>query len=64
MYVILDMHGAPGGQGKDANISDYDPAKPSLWERKTNRDKTMGLCKKMGESGVKWEYFATFTIKP
>src|SRR6185369_15388115 len=32
MYVILDLHAAPGGQGKDASISDYDPTKPSLWE--------------------------------
>lgn len=24
MYLILDLHGAPGGQGKDAAISDYD----------------------------------------
>ena len=33
IYLILDLHAAPGGQGKDANISDYDPTKPSLWER-------------------------------
>ena len=32
MYLILDLHAAPGGQGKDANISDYNPDKPSLWE--------------------------------
>ena len=31
LYLILDMHGAPGGQGKDSNISDYDSSKPSLW---------------------------------
>ena len=24
LYLILDLHAAPGGQGKDANISDYD----------------------------------------
>ncbi|PWJ36161.1 cellulase family glycosylhydrolase [Sediminitomix flava] len=39
MYLILDMHGAPGGQGKDANISDYDKHKPSLWESEENKDK-------------------------
>jgi len=39
MYLILDLHAAPGGQGKDANISDYDPAKPSLWESDMNRQK-------------------------
>jgi hypothetical protein len=30
MYLIFDLHGAPGGQGKDANISDYDPLLFSL----------------------------------
>jgi endoglucanase len=43
MYLILDLHGAPGGQGKDANISDYDPTKPSLWESFENRRKTVAL---------------------
>lgn len=23
MYIVLDLHGAPGGQGKDSNISNY-----------------------------------------
>jgi hypothetical protein len=49
MYVILDMHGAPGGQGKDANISDYDPAKPSLWESDLNKAKLVALWKKIAE---------------
>jgi len=49
MYVILDMHGAPGGQGKDANISDYDPAYPSLWESADNRDKLVALWVKIAE---------------
>ncbi len=39
MYLILDLHAAPGGQGKDANISDYDESKPSLWESDENRRK-------------------------
>ncbi|MFL9845107.1 carbohydrate-binding protein [Flavobacterium rhizosphaerae] len=43
MYLILDMHAAPGGQGKDANISDYDPSKPSLWESAANRQKMVAL---------------------
>lgn len=49
MYVILDLHGAPGGQGKDANISDYDPTKPSLWESQANKDKTVALWRKIAE---------------
>ena len=31
MYLILDLHAAPGGQGSDLAISDRDPSKPSLW---------------------------------
>ena len=49
MYLILDLHAAPGGQGKDANISDYDPAKPSLWESEQNRQKTVALWRKLAE---------------
>jgi len=47
MYVILDLHAAPGGQGKDAAISDYNPNKPSLWESEANRDKMVALWQRM-----------------
>nr|WP_321451544.1 cellulase family glycosylhydrolase [uncultured Carboxylicivirga sp.] len=47
MYVIFDMHGTPGGQGKDANISDYDPQYPSLWESKDNQKKLITLWKEI-----------------
>jgi endoglucanase len=43
MYLILDLHGAPGGQGTNASISDYDPSEPSLWESRENEDKTVAL---------------------
>jgi len=49
MYVILDLHAAPGGQGYDQGISDYDPTKPSLWESEENRNKTAALWKKLAE---------------
>jgi endoglucanase len=49
MYLILDLHGAPGGQGHDRNISDYDPAFPSLWESAENRRKTVALWRKLAE---------------
>lgn len=47
MYVILDLHAAPGGQGYDAAISDYDSSKPSLWESSANRDKMASLWKRI-----------------
>ncbi len=49
MYLILDLHGAPGGQGKDAAISDYDDTKLSLWESQANKDKTIALWRKLAE---------------
>ncbi len=49
MYAFLDMHGCPGGQGKDANISDYDTTKPSLWEDTRNEDKLVALWRKIAE---------------
>lgn len=47
MYLILDLHAAPGGQGKDANISDYDETKPSLWESEANKKKMIAFWKKI-----------------
>lgn len=49
MYVVLDLHAAPGGQGYDQGISDYDPTKPSLWESIENRNKTVALWKRIAE---------------
>lgn len=49
MYLILDLHAAPGGQGKNADISDYDPSKPSLWESEANKIKTVALWRKLAE---------------
>ncbi len=43
LYLILDMHGCPGGQGYDKPISDYNPPAPSLWESATNRSKLIAL---------------------
>ncbi|MDA3893395.1 MAG: carbohydrate-binding protein [Salinivirgaceae bacterium] len=49
MYVFMDMHGCPGGQGENYDISDYDPSKPSLWESQENKDKLVALWKKIAE---------------
>lgn len=52
MYVILDLHAAPGGQGNDLPISDRDPNKPSLWESEANRAKTIALWQKLAQRYV------------
>ncbi|WP_205513520.1 cellulase family glycosylhydrolase [Longitalea arenae] len=49
IYLILDLHAAPGGQGNDLNIADRDPSKPSLWESEGNRQKTVALWRKLAE---------------
>ncbi|WP_346838753.1 cellulase family glycosylhydrolase [Microbulbifer sp. SAOS-129_SWC] len=47
LYLILDLHAAPGGQGNDLAISDRDPNKPSLWDSAANRAKTVALWRKL-----------------
>ena len=49
MYLILDLHAAPGGQGANSAISDYDPDLPSLWESDQNKNKTIALWKKLAD---------------
>jgi aryl-phospho-beta-D-glucosidase BglC (GH1 family) len=49
MYVILDLHAAPGGQGNDEAISDRDEDKPNLWESQANQDKTVALWARLAE---------------
>jgi endoglucanase len=49
MYLILDLHAAPGGQGNDLNISDRDPSKPSLWQDEMNQKKMIALWRKLAE---------------
>jgi hypothetical protein len=49
LYLILDLHGAPGGQGNDLNIADRDPSLPSLWQSDANKQKMIALWKKLAE---------------
>lgn len=49
LYLIPDLHAAPGGQGKDYNISDGNPALPSLWDSETNKLKTIAFWRKFAE---------------
>ncbi len=49
IYVILDLHAAPGGQGNDKPIADVDTTKPRLWESELNRQKTVALWSKLAE---------------
>ncbi|WP_262244975.1 cellulase family glycosylhydrolase [Parapedobacter soli] len=62
MYLILDLHAAPGGQGNDLNISDRDPAKPSFWESEENRTKTIALWRKLAERYAHEEWIGGYDV--
>jgi endoglucanase len=41
IYLILDLHAAPGGQGKNTpSINDYNSSQPDLWSSADNQTKT------------------------
>lgn len=62
MYLILDLHAAPGGQGNDLPISDRDASKPSLWESEANKEKTIALWKKLAERYANEPWIAGYDI--
>ena len=47
IYLILDLHAAPGGQGNDKPIADVDTTKTKLWESNYNQLKTISLWNKL-----------------
>jgi endoglucanase len=49
IYLVLDLHAAPGGQGNDIAISDRDTSKQYLWTSKANQQKTIALWQKLAE---------------
>jgi len=62
MYLILDLHATPGGQGNDVAISDRDPTKPSLWESKANQEKMIALWRKLAERYANEPTIAAYDI--
>ena len=62
LYLVLDLHAAPGGQGNDANISDRDKSKPSLWDSEANQQKTVALWKKLAERYANEPWIAGYDI--
>ncbi|HEY9167604.1 MAG TPA: cellulase family glycosylhydrolase [Candidatus Kryptonia bacterium] len=48
MYVILDMHCAPGSQNSD-NIGDYNSSVPSLWQDTSKQSRTVDIWKTIAE---------------
>ena len=62
IYLMIDLHAAPGGQGYNADISDYDPTKPSLWESELNRNKTVELWKRLSQRYKNEEWVAGYDL--
>lgn len=62
IYLILDLHAAPGGQGNDLPISDRNGALPSLWESEANQKKTIALWKKLAERYANEPWIAGYDI--
>lgn len=62
LYLILDLHAAPGGQGNDLNISDRDPEKPSLWDSEANQQKTVALWRKLAERYVNEPWVGAYDV--
>lgn len=62
MYLILDLHATPGGQGNDLNISDRYPDKPSLWDSKANQEKMIALWRKLAARYANEPYIGGYDI--
>ncbi|HEX8060753.1 MAG TPA: cellulase family glycosylhydrolase, partial [Cyclobacteriaceae bacterium] len=62
MYLILDLQGAPGGQGGDLNIADRDPSLPSLWQSDANKQKMIALWRKLAERYVNEPWIGAYDI--
>lgn len=62
MYLVLDLHAAPGGQGNDLNISDRDSTRPSLWQSPANQVKTVELWRKLAERYKNEPWIAAYDI--
>ena len=62
LYLILDLHGAPGGQGNDLNIADRDPSLPSLWQSEANQHKMIALWRKLAERYANEPWIGAYDI--
>ena len=62
IYLILDLHAAPGGQGKDRPIADVDTTKPRLWESEANQHKTIELWAKLAARYSQEEWIGGYDL--
>jgi endoglucanase len=62
IYLILDLHATPGGQGNDRPIADIDTLKPRLWQSEANQKKTVELWKKLAEKYKNEEWIGGYDL--
>jgi hypothetical protein len=62
MYLILDLHATPGGQGNDLPIADRHPDQPTLWESEANQQKMIALWRKLAERYANEPYIGGYDI--
>lgn len=62
IYLILDMHACPGGQGHNQSISDYNPPLPSLWESSANRAKLVALWHELASRYASREWIGGYDL--
>jgi hypothetical protein len=60
IYLFLDLHAAPGGQGNDVAISDAAPVK--LWQDERNVEKAVALWRKLAERYKNEEWIGGYDI--
>jgi hypothetical protein len=61
MYLILDLHAAPGGQSK-GGIADYNPSIPYLWESEEMKNVTVDLWKTLAQRYVNEEWIGGYDL--
>lgn len=61
IYLILDLHAAPGGQSKD-NIADYNPAYLPLWEDPIAQQRTVALWKTIAARYANKEWIGGYDL--
>ncbi len=60
IYLMLDLHAVPGGQGNDVSISDASEVR--LWQSEENKQKTIALWRKLVERYVNEPWVGCYDI--
>ena len=62
VYLILDMHATPGGQGDDTGIADRDATKPYLWTSTANQDTLVQIWKNIAARYASYPFIGGYDL--